>query len=145
LEFNADVLTVTDDGTVTLTPADLKSLRNEEDRDDSEDETLVGDSDSSSSFVGKKRLTTERIILRNTAKQQSLQINGALGEDLWKDINRLVIQENISEDECVQVNHATTLEAVLLLLDKQDERIDRIAAARQKAAQYIRRDSVMSP
>ncbi|KAF1919370.1 hypothetical protein BDU57DRAFT_443035 [Ampelomyces quisqualis] len=130
------------DGTVMLTAADLKSLSDEEDRDCSEDETLVGDSDSSSSFGVKRRLTTERIILRNTAKQQSLQINAALGEDLWRDINRLVIKENISENESVQVNHATTLEATLLLLDRQD---DRIAAARQRTSQYIRRDSVLSP
>jgi hypothetical protein len=142
LDPSADVLTMTDDGTVTLTPADLKSLGDEEDCNDSEDETLVDDSDSCSSFEGKKQLMTERIILRNTAKQQSLQINAALGEDIWKDINRLVIKENISENECVQVNHATTLEATLLLLDRQDERI---AAARQKASQYMRRDSMLSP
>ena len=60
-----------------------------------------------------------------------MQINAALGEDIWKDMNRLIIKDNVAGNQSVQVNHGTTLEATLLLLDRQDERI---AAVRRKVA-----------
>lgn len=132
----------TDDGTVPLTLADLKSLNGEDDGEDSADETLVEDSDSKSDSTPKNQAKTERIILRNSARHQALQINAALGEDIWKGIDRLVIKDNVVQDQAVQVNHGTTLEAALLLLDRQDERI---AAARQRASRAQRHDNVVGP
>lgn len=137
----AEVLTVTDDGTVLLTSADLRSLRNEGDHDDNEDETLVNDSDSSTGSATRKRASTSRTILRNMAKNQALQINAAVGEDIWKDIRRLVIKDNVAEDQAIQINHGTTLEVTLALIGRQGE----IIAACQKVPSYQRRDSVMSP
>ena len=117
-------LTISDDGTVPLTRADLRSLGgsdNDSDSDeDSADETLVDDTESPQREMSLK---TERIILRNTAQQQSIQINAALGEDIWKELNRLVIKDNIAKDQAVQLNYGTTLEAALLLLNIQDKRI----------------------
>jgi hypothetical protein len=103
-----------------LTLADLKSLSNEGDGEDSGDETLV---DESESPVRNGPIKTERIILRNEARNQALQINAALQEDIWKDINRLVIRDNVAEDQALQVNYGTTHEMTLLLLDRQDKRI----------------------
>lgn len=71
----------------------------------------------------------ERIILRNTTRHQAFQINAAFGKDIWKDMERLVIKDNIAENESFQLNHGTTLQAALILLDRQDARI---FAARQK-------------
>ncbi|CAO2651615.1 Nn.00g041850.m01.CDS01 [Neocucurbitaria sp. VM-36] len=113
------------DGTVPLTLADLRSLSsgendNNDDDEDSSDETLVDDSDSPQREIPLK---TERIILRNTARQQALQINAALGEDIWKELNRLVIKDNVAEDQAVQVNYGIALEAAMVLLNVQDKRI----------------------
>lgn len=130
-------LTEIDDGFVTLTPADLRLLRDEAARSDSEDETLVDDSDSSSGSAVRKP-KVERIVLRNTAKQQSLQVNAAIGEDICKHITRLIIKDNVAEHEAIQINHGNTLEATLLIFDQQDKRI---AEARQRASKYQRRDS----
>jgi hypothetical protein len=135
------VLIATDDGTVPLTSADLRSLRNDGDNDDSEDETLVNDSDSSTGSSTRKRGSTSRVILRNMARHQALQINAAVGDDIWKNINRLVIKDNVAEDQAIQINHGTTLEVTMALINLQGK----IIAARQKAPTYQRRDSVMSP
>jgi hypothetical protein len=57
-------------------------LSGESDREDNEVETLLDDSDS---FMGSKtrdQTRTEPIILCNTAKQRTLQIKDALGEDM---------------------------------------------------------------
>jgi hypothetical protein len=135
-----DVLTRIDDGTVPLTSADLRSLRNEGDRDDSEDETVVNDSDSSTGSSTRKRVSTSRIILRNMAKQQALQINAAVGDDIWKNISRLEIKDNIAEDQAIQINHGNTLEVVMALIGRQGK----IIAAREKAPTHQRRDSVIS-
>jgi hypothetical protein len=60
----------------------------------------------------------------------------------WKDITRLVTEDKTVEDQAVQVNYDTTLEATLSLLDRQDERI---LAAHARAAKYLRCDSVLNP
>jgi hypothetical protein len=117
-------LTTVDDGTVPLTQADLESLTSEDSGEDSGDETLVDDSESS---LRNASDTTERIILRNTALQQALQINAALGEDIWKHMSRLVVKDNRADGQTVQLNHAITLEAFTLAMDRQDMKI---AAAR---------------
>jgi hypothetical protein len=135
------VLIATDDGTVPLTSADLRSLRNDGDNDDSEEETLVNDSDSSTGSLTRKRGSTSRIILRNMAKHQALQINAAVGDDIWKNINRLVIKDNVAEDQAIQINHGNSLEVTMALINLQGQ----IIAARQKMPAHHRRDSVVSP
>jgi hypothetical protein len=76
--------------------------------------------------------------MRNIAKPQSIQVNAAIGEDICKHITRMVIKDNIAENEAIQINHGNTPEAMLLFFDQQDKRI---AEARQRAAKYQRRDS----
>ncbi|KAH9878151.1 hypothetical protein J1614_003368 [Plenodomus biglobosus] len=108
------------DGTIPLTRADLKSLTGEDGGDDSGSETLVDDGEFPSRGIPVK---TERIILRNSARHQALQINAALEEDIWKDISRLVIRDNVAEDQAVQVNHGMTLGVTRYLLAEQSRRI----------------------
>jgi hypothetical protein len=135
------MLTLTDDGIVPLTRADLKSLRDAATDSDSEDETLVDDSDSSTSSKPKKRVPTERIILRNMAKNQAMQINAPVGTDIWKIIDRIVIEDNIAEDDAVQINYSNSLEVMMTLLKFNSETI----TARQEKSSYKRRDSMMTP
>ncbi|KAH3920273.1 hypothetical protein HBI56_067700 [Parastagonospora nodorum] len=130
------------DGTVQLTPADLRSLRNNANGEDSEDETLVDDSDSSTGSTTKKRVTTERIILRNMARDQALQINAPIGKDLWKAIDRIVIEHNTAEGEAVQVNYNNTLEDTIALITLKHK--FKLEALKQTSS-YGRRDSLMSP
>lgn len=110
-----------DDGTIPLTDAELDSLRDAADGENSSDETLVGDADSDHSERGKKRALTERIILRNMAKDQALQINAAIGKDIWKGIDRIIIRENVASNGAVQINHSNTLEVTLALLKATHE------------------------
>jgi hypothetical protein len=126
------MLTLIDDGIIPLTPADLKSLRDAATDSDSEDETLIDDSDSSTSSKPKKRVSIERIILRNMAKNQAMQINAPVGEDIWKSIDRIVIEDNIAEDEAVQINYPNTLEATMTLLRLKNE----MSTARQEKSSY---------
>jgi hypothetical protein len=135
------MLTLIDDGIIPLTPADLKSLRDAAADSDSEDETLIDDSDSSTSSKSKKRVSIERIILRNMAKNQAMQINAPVGEDIWKSIDRIVIEDNIAEDEAVQINYPNTLEAMMTLLRLKNE----MSTARQEKSSYKRRDSMITP
>ena len=116
-----------DDGLVPLTTADLKALGgNEEVNSDSDNssETFVDDVDSSSdsgsdSPVSDGIAKTERIVLQNTTRDQALQINCAIGEDMWKDIDRVVIKRNRAGDKSMQVNYAMSLEVVLAVLKQQ--------------------------
>ena len=95
--------------------------------DDSQDSTLVDDSESRSSLAPVK---SERIIMKNLTRNQALQINAALGEDIWKEMDRLVIKDNVAEHESIQVNHATSLEVFKFLLETQDKKI---AMVRQRS------------
>jgi hypothetical protein len=60
----------------------------------SEYETLVDDAETAPRDLPVK---TERIITRNTARNQALQINAAVIEDLWKDVNHLRIHDNVAD------------------------------------------------
>ncbi|OAL01576.1 hypothetical protein IQ06DRAFT_125905 [Phaeosphaeriaceae sp. SRC1lsM3a] len=124
------------DDTILLTPADMRSLRDAVDGEDSGDETLVEDSGSERSEFSPKRVSTERIILRNMAKDQALQINAAIGEDIWKEIDRIAIEDNVASNDAVQINHSNTLEVTLALLKVTYE---------MRTATNKRRDSVLSP
>jgi hypothetical protein len=142
LRHDMKMLTKIDDGTVLLTPADWRSLRDAADDQNSDDETLVDDSDSSTGSELKRRVSTERIILNNMAKSQAMQINAPMGKDIWKMIDRIVIQNNVAEDGAVQVNYTNTLEDTMALIRLNNE--FRIAAQQNESFQK-RRDSVMSP
>jgi hypothetical protein len=103
-----------------LTLADLKALDKEVngDGEDSGDETLVDDSETSSREFPVK---TERVITRNTARDQALQINAALEEDMWKDINRLKIQDNVAENQSCQVNYPISRDIFSMVLEQQNK------------------------
>jgi hypothetical protein len=135
------VLTLIDDGIIPLTSADLKSLRDAASDEDSEGETLVDDSDSSTGSDIKKRVATERIIMRNMARNQAMQINAPVGKDMWKNIDRIVIEDNVAQDNAVQMNYSNTLEVMTALMRLNIE----LNTARQEKSSYKRRDSVMSP
>ncbi|KAL1800890.1 hypothetical protein ACET3X_001232 [Alternaria dauci] len=119
------------DGFVPLTLADLKALNKNGDGDgeDSGDETLVDESET------RRRqevaVKSERTIINNTSRNQALQINAALQEDIWKDVGRLRIQDNLAEDQSLQVNYAISKDMLAMFLARQD-RI--IAAPRQEQA-----------
>lgn len=99
-----------------MTQAELKSLANEGSNGEcSEDETLVDDSEA----MPPSR--TERIIESNAARHQSVQINGPVEKDLWESLSRLVVKENVSEDQSLQVNYATPGKVFMTLLNRQDE------------------------
>jgi hypothetical protein len=142
LRHELKMLTKIDDGTVLLTPADWRSLRDAADDQNSDDETFVDDSDSSTGSETKRRVSTERIILNNMAKSQAMQINAPMGRDIWKMIDRIVIQNNVAEDGAVQINYTNTLEDTMALIRLNNE--FRIAAQQNESFQK-RRDSVMSP
>jgi hypothetical protein len=142
LRHELKMLTKIDDGTVLLTPADWRSLRDAADDQNSDDETFVDDSDSSTGSETKRRVSTERIILNNMSKSQAMQINAPMGRDIWKMIDRIVIQNNVAEDGAVQINYTNTLEDTMALIRLNNE--FRIAAQQNESFQK-RRDSVMSP
>ncbi|KAF2013027.1 hypothetical protein BU24DRAFT_435314 [Aaosphaeria arxii CBS 175.79] len=112
------------DGTVPLTAADLKLLSDNDGRnadcaiDDSasEDQTLVDDSETRKDPT---QPMIERIILRNIARHQAIQINAALGEDVWKDVDRLVVKDNVAEDQSVQINYGMTIATCQWLFEQR--------------------------
>ena len=124
-----------------MTSADLRSLKDAATDSDSEDETLVDDLDSDAGPKTMKRVSIERIILRNMAKNQAMQINAPVGKDIWKNVDRIVIEDNVAQDEAVQINYTNTLEVTMALLRFNSEMI----TARQERSPYKRRDSVMTP
>jgi hypothetical protein len=142
LRHDIKVLTRIDDGTVPLTSADWRSLKDVADDQNSDDETLVDDSDSSTGSETRKRALIERIVLSNMAKDQAIQINAPLGKDIWKDVDRTIIKNNVAEHDAVQVNYINTLEDTMALMKLRSELS--IAAQRNKSS-HTRRDSVMSP
>ncbi|EDU45107.1 conserved hypothetical protein [Pyrenophora tritici-repentis Pt-1C-BFP] len=109
-----------DDGTVPLTLADLASLNDDENSENSGDETLIGDSDTCSQEIPLK---TERIVRRNEVHNKALQVNAALGEDLWKDVNRLVIEDNKADSQGIQINYAMPRDMMMMMLDQQSKAI----------------------
>ncbi|KLO90098.1 uncharacterized protein FFB20_13570 [Fusarium fujikuroi] len=54
---------------------------------------------------------TERIIINNVAKFQATQINAPLGEDVWAEVRRLVIEDNTADAMSTQINYPMTLKA----------------------------------
>jgi hypothetical protein len=126
-----------DDGTVPLTLAELKALNNEGngDSEDSGDETLVDDSETSPRDFSVK---TERVITRNIARNQALQINAALEKDLWINVNRLKIHDNVAEDQSLQVNYAMTREMFSMVSDQRNKVL---APPRQKTEVRVKRAS----
>jgi hypothetical protein len=88
------------------------------------------------------RTLTERIVLSNIAKDQAIQLNSPLRKDIWKDVDRVVIKNNIAEHDAVQINYINTLENTMALMTLRSEL--KIAAQESKSS-HTRRDSVMSP
>ncbi|UPK99708.1 hypothetical protein LCI18_010643 [Fusarium solani-melongenae] len=82
------------DDKVLLTEEDLESLR----------------ACMESPFDGQKP-TKERIILNNVAKFQATQINAPLGEDIWANVDRLVVENNQANPLSTQINYPMTLGA----------------------------------
>jgi len=109
-----------------LTLADERFLSNPDSGEESGDETLVDDSETLPHYASEK---TERIILRNVALHQALQINAALGKDIWKDTNRIVTKDNRAEDQSVQLNYGTSLEAFTLAMKMQGMKLKEMGIA----------------
>jgi hypothetical protein len=114
-------------------------LSGESDREDNEVETLLDDSDS---FMGSKtrdQTRTEPIIPCNTAKQRTLQIKDALGEDM--EGHRLPRhKDNVTEGQAVQFNYGITLEASCCWTVKTREyslRVERCQSANFATVQRI--------
>jgi hypothetical protein len=125
-----------------LTFNELASLNGD---DDSDDETLVGDTDSNSSSAGSDKTKSEltRIIIRNVTKEQAMMINGPIGEDIWTHISHLEIKDNRAEGNSMMINHATTPDIFFKLMSFQEKRLD-AAAERQRLAVVGQHGSVKS-
>ena len=80
------------------------------DDDDSEDETLIGDTDSDAGSTGsnKKITSLTRIIIRNVTKEQAAMINAPIGKDIWTHISHLEIKDNKAEGDSIMINYATS-------------------------------------
>lgn len=63
---------------------------------------------------------TTRIITNCLAKDQSLQILGPVGVDIWKDVAFIKTEGLVSRDKAIQVGYAITMEV-----------FDKIVSARQ--------------
>lgn len=129
------LLTITEDGTVLLTPEDMLALSKEEESADSEPETLVDDTGTPSCNFPVK---TERIIRQNIAKEQALQFNAAVETDIWKDVSRIVITDNVAEGQALQINYGTTLAVATKWVEKQDQIITTSRRKRHDGVQQTR-------
>ena len=49
-----------------------------------------------------------RIIVDNITEQQALQVNGPIGEDIWRDVNHLEIGHNKASGNSTQFNYPIT-------------------------------------
>jgi len=118
------------DGHVPLTLADLKALDKEvrADGEDSEDETLVDELETSPREAAIK---TERIVINNASRGYAVQVNAPLDTDMYKDLSSLRIQDNVAEEQSVQINYGTTTKSLSILLE--------LARLRQVSAPVIAR------
>ncbi|OAK93735.1 hypothetical protein IQ06DRAFT_235761, partial [Phaeosphaeriaceae sp. SRC1lsM3a] len=103
------------DGTILLTRDDLRALAGADDSDNNGDEKLMDDSDYDSDLPRQKEVLTERITSNDLARDQALHSNGVV-EDIWNEIERNVIEDNVASEDAVQINHRSTLEVTLALL-----------------------------
>jgi hypothetical protein len=122
---------------VPLTRADLASLNDEARSEGESEDTLIDNKrDASSSNPLSSKLESsntsssdgtaksERIIVGNLTKDQSLMICGPIGEDLWARISCVEVKENTAEGNSTMVAYATSLETLNALMDRQDKRIE---------------------
>ena len=98
-----------------LSNADIASLS-------SEDDLFTDDSESPVPVPMRTRATTERIVKNNTTVSQALMVNGPIGEDRWKNINRLEIKDNRAEDTSTMVNYAMSLDVFEKIMDRHRDR-----------------------
>lgn len=75
----------------------------------------MDDSDYDSDLPRQKEVLTERITSNDLARDQALHSNGVV-EDIWNEIERNVIEDNVASEDAVQINHRSTLEVTLALL-----------------------------
>jgi hypothetical protein len=50
------------------------------------------------------------------ARDQAIQINAPLGKDIWKNVDRTVIKNDIAENDAVQINYINTVEDMMALM-----------------------------
>jgi hypothetical protein len=84
------------------------------------DIAALNDEETSSTADSKAAAISERIIVGNSTQDQAFQINGAAGEDIWQDISRIEIRNNIATGSSFQINHATTFEVLKYTMERQD-------------------------
>ena len=95
--------------------------------------------DDSDTCLRQTPLKTERIVRRNNASNRAVQINAPLEEDLWKNVDRLVIEDNMADSQGIQVNYAITREMVVVMFDQQNKLI----AAERQTPGVLRHDRVV--
>lgn len=59
--------------------------------------------------------------MRNIARHQAAQINAPVEIDMWENVDRLVIEDNVAEGQALQINYGTTFEITSKLMDRQGE------------------------
>ncbi|KAI9690728.1 MAG: hypothetical protein M1820_009859 [Bogoriella megaspora] len=107
-----------DDGLFQLSEADLASLNSGDDLSSAGSEIEVSNAEMPPD-------TNNRIIIGNSTKAQALMINGPIGEDMWRDISYLRIENNTAEGNSTMVNHATSFEVLKFLTERQDANKER--------------------
>ena len=133
-----------------LTHADIAALKDQSKAESQSGDTLIDDVGGSASpnSLGPRPkalsassaeggVSSERVIVGNLTKDQALMICGPIGEDFWAEIGRIEVKQNNAEGNSTMVAYATSLEALGVLIDRQDKRIE---AERQWKERAKRRD-----
>jgi hypothetical protein len=81
-------------GHVTFTSRDFATL------------TIDGGNPAATAVSDNSSAARVRRVLMNQTLGDALQINGPIGEDLWKDASEVIIEKNEASDEAIQMNYA---------------------------------------
>jgi len=103
------IVTLADDGYVHLSKDEIASLSLEDSG------TIDGEAVADFHLNG----TTDRIIVKNSAKNSAVQILGPVGKDIWESLN-VRVEENEATDKAVQVAYATDFQTFKFLVERQD-------------------------
>lgn len=128
------MLIATDDGTVSISAEELAAATRIESDASSDDGTLIEESEMPPHDLPIK---DGRDVHHNIAKDESVQINAAIEQDIWKDFGRISIRHNQSEGRAVQVNHANPLEVMKFFRSWQKENISQSRQERYESVVRI--------
>ena len=94
------------------------SLNDDDSSENSQGETLVNDSETRPRKIFPK---IERIIKSNKACNKAIQINAPFETDIWKDVDRLVVEKNEADNQAIQLNNPITREMMMVMFEQQNK------------------------